>query len=43
MTRKRVPGPGPDRFMAPELAAAEALIKSGALLDAVGAQIGALR
>jgi histidine ammonia-lyase len=43
VTRERVAGPGPDRFLAPELAAAEELIGSGALLDAVHAQIGALR
>ncbi len=43
LTRERVPGPGPDRFLAPELAAAEELIRSGALLDAVHTQIGALR
>jgi histidine ammonia-lyase len=34
--RSRVPGPGPDRHLAPELAAAEALIASGELLAAVG-------
>ncbi len=43
VTRERVAGPGPDRFLAPELAAAEQLIMSGALLDAVHAQIGELR
>ncbi len=41
--RGRVPGPGPDRYMAPELAAAEDLIASGALVDAVQAQIGKLQ
>jgi histidine ammonia-lyase len=34
--RTRVPGPGPDRRLAPELTAAEALIASGELLAAVG-------
>jgi histidine ammonia-lyase len=43
LTREAVAGPGPDRFLAPELAAAEALIKSGALVDAVQSQVGALR
>ncbi len=43
VTRDHIPGPGPDRFMAPELAAAEALIASGALLEAVEAVAGALR
>jgi histidine ammonia-lyase len=41
--RRRVPGPGPDRFMAPELAAAEDLIASGALVEAVQARIGELQ
>lgn len=41
--RERVQGPGPDRYVAPELAAAEALVSSGALLDAVRARIGELR
>ncbi len=40
--RARVPGPGPDRHMAPELAAAEALIGSGAVLTAVEHAIGPL-
>jgi histidine ammonia-lyase len=34
--RKCVPGPGPDRRLGPELAAAEALIASGELLLSVG-------
>jgi histidine ammonia-lyase len=33
--RGRVPGPGPDRFLAPELAAAEALLVSTELEDAL--------
>ncbi len=40
--RERVPGPGPDRHVAPELAAAEELIARGPLLDAVQARIGRL-
>ena len=40
--RDQVPGPGPDRWLAPELAEAEALVASGALLDAVGQAIGPL-
>jgi histidine ammonia-lyase len=40
--RERVDGPGPDRHVAPDLAAAEGLVASGALLGAVEAQIGAL-
>ena len=41
--RSRVPGPGPDRYLAPELAAVEALVRSGAVVDAVEAAIGPLR
>jgi histidine ammonia-lyase len=41
--RTRIEGPGVDRFLAPELAAAEALVGSGDLLDAVEPVIGALR
>ncbi|MBV8431959.1 MAG: histidine ammonia-lyase [Solirubrobacterales bacterium] len=41
--RQSVPGPGPDREMSPELAAAEELVGSGALVDAVEAEIGELR
>jgi histidine ammonia-lyase len=40
--RERVDGPGPDRHLAPDLAAAEDLIASGTLLGAVEAEIGAL-
>jgi histidine ammonia-lyase len=40
--RERVAGPGPDRQVAPDLAAAEELIVSGALLGAVETEIGAL-
>jgi histidine ammonia-lyase len=37
-----VPGPGADRFLAPELAAAEELVASGELLAAVTDAIGDL-
>jgi histidine ammonia-lyase len=40
--RSRVPGPGPDRFMAPELAEVESLVRSGAVLAAVEDAIGPL-
>jgi histidine ammonia-lyase len=40
--REDVPGPGPDRFMAPELAAATRLVRDGALVAAAGRAIGAL-
>ncbi|WP_215547397.1 histidine ammonia-lyase [Amycolatopsis sp. CA-230715] len=35
LLRTRVEGPGPDRHLAPEIAAAEELVASGAVLDAV--------
>jgi histidine ammonia-lyase len=41
--RERIAGPGPDRYLAPELAAAEALVASGTLLAAVEERIGPLR
>ncbi|RSS82408.1 histidine ammonia-lyase [Streptomyces sp. WAC06614] len=37
-----VQGPGPDRFLAPDLAAADAFIRSGALVDAVEPVTGPL-
>jgi histidine ammonia-lyase len=40
--RTHVEGPGPDRFLAPDLAAAERLLTSGALVAAVEAAIGEL-
>ena len=40
--RSRVRGPGPDRWLSPELTAAEELVGAGAVLDAVESQIGAL-
>ncbi len=42
-TRKRIEGPGVDRQVAPELSAAEELVSSGELLDAVQARLGAMR
>jgi histidine ammonia-lyase len=41
--RTRIAGPGPDRYLSPELAAVEALVGSGDLLDAVEAVTGALK
>jgi histidine ammonia-lyase len=41
--RSRVEGPGPDRFLSPELASVEALVASGELLAGVEAAIGPLR
>jgi histidine ammonia-lyase len=43
LVRKHVGGPGPDRFLAPELVAAEALVRSGAVLEAAEAITGKLR
>lgn len=37
--RGRVPGPGHDRFLAPELAAAEQLVREGVLVAASGAEL----
>jgi histidine ammonia-lyase len=42
LLRERVPGAGPDRFLAPELAAAAELIRSGAALGAAESVTGAL-
>jgi histidine ammonia-lyase len=38
--REHVPGPGPDRHLAPEIAAATALVRSGALVAAAEAAVG---
>jgi histidine ammonia-lyase len=43
LVRKHVPGVGPDRVVAPELAAAEALIRDGAVLSAAQAVTGPLK
>ncbi len=40
--RRRIPGPGPDRYVSPALAEAEALIGDGTLLAAVEDQTGPL-
>jgi histidine ammonia-lyase len=40
--RGLVPGPGPDRHLAPELAAAETLVRTGAVVAAAGAAVGTL-
>jgi histidine ammonia-lyase len=42
LLRAHAGGPGPDRWVAPDLAAAEELVRSGALLGAVEGAIGAL-
>ena len=41
--RTRVEGPGPDRFLAPEIEAVVELLASGALIEAVEAVAGSLR
>lgn len=41
--RADVPGPGPDRYLSPELAAAEGLVRSGALVEAATTVTGELR
>jgi histidine ammonia-lyase len=38
--RSRIGGPGPDRWLAPDLAAADELVSAGALQDAVEAAVG---
>jgi histidine ammonia-lyase len=40
--RAAVPGPGPDRWLAPELADVEAIVVSGAVVEAAESAIGAL-
>jgi len=42
LLRGRIPGPGPDRFLAPDLAEAEALVWRGDLLSAVEQRTGVL-
>jgi histidine ammonia-lyase len=42
LVRQSVPGPGPDRHLAPEIAHVVGLVESGAVLDAVRQQIGEL-
>jgi histidine ammonia-lyase len=43
LLRRHVKGPGPDRILAPELAAAESLIRGGAVLEAAQSIIGPLQ
>jgi histidine ammonia-lyase len=40
--RKRVQGPGEDRYLAPEIAAAVELARTGALVEAAEGAVGAL-
>jgi histidine ammonia-lyase len=40
--RQHVDGPGPDRFVAPELAAAERLVRGGAAVATAETQVGEL-
>jgi histidine ammonia-lyase len=40
--RDHVAGPGPDRWLAPELAIVEQLVRNGAVIDAVTETVGAL-
>ena len=42
LVREHVSGPGPDRHLAPEIAATSSLVSSGALVAAVEAEIGEL-
>jgi histidine ammonia-lyase len=39
--RERVPGPGPDRYLSPEIAATTELVRSGALVEAANAVLEA--
>jgi histidine ammonia-lyase len=41
--RRRIPGPGPDRFMSPELAAVQQLVSSAELVRTVETAVGRLR
>jgi histidine ammonia-lyase len=41
--RARIAGPGPDRWLAPDLAAAERLVAAGELVAAVESEIGELQ
>ena len=43
MLRESVEGPGPDRFLAPDIAEAEARLADGTLLAAVEGVVGDLR
>ena len=41
--RETVPGPGPDRFLAPDIAEAEARLRDGSVLAAAEGVVGRLR
>jgi histidine ammonia-lyase len=43
LLRKRVGGVGPDRVIAPELAAAESLVRGGAVIEVAESVVGALQ
>ena len=43
VTRAALPGPGADRWLSPELAAAERVVASGSVLNAIEASIGELQ
>ena len=40
--RARIAGPGPDRILAPDLAVADELVTSGAVVESVTAAVGPL-
>jgi histidine ammonia-lyase len=40
--RSRIDGPGPDRWVAPDLAAADQLVTGGAVEEAVESAVGAM-
>lgn len=42
MLRTRVPGPGPDRYLAPDLEAAAELVRDGSLLGAAESAVGTM-
>jgi histidine ammonia-lyase len=42
LVRRHVPGPGPDRHLAPEIEATVALLRSGALVEAAEGAVGPL-
>jgi histidine ammonia-lyase len=42
LLRTRIPGPGPDRYLAPDLAAAEAMVQNRAILQAAESVTGPL-
>ena len=42
LLRERVPGPGPDRFLAPDITVVTELVRSGAVVDAARSAVGPL-